>query len=193
MKPCLNVVIPSKLWHCPGDVPPSFSKPNMTRFLVSFAFLCLATGCSSGQSSDQPAVFEPVVRTLENGESSHIVVQHVLIAFTGTLPGKAIKRTREEAAVLAKEVLDKAQAGENFGKLVEDYTDDSPPGIYRMANFGEQSFMKAAKPQDNVFPRDRMVPAFGDVGFPLEVGEIGMSEYDPAKSPFGWHIVKRLK
>jgi parvulin-like peptidyl-prolyl isomerase len=38
-----------------------------------------------------------------------------------------------------------------------------------------------------------MVPAFGDAGFPLKVGEIGMASYDSTKSPYGWHIVKRLK
>jgi parvulin-like peptidyl-prolyl isomerase len=38
-----------------------------------------------------------------------------------------------------------------------------------------------------------MVPAFGDAGFPLKVGEIGMADFDPQKSPYGWHIVKRLE
>ena len=34
---------------------------------------------------------------------------------------------------------------------------------------------------------------FGDVGFELEVGEIGMADYDPEKSQYGWHIIKRLE
>jgi parvulin-like peptidyl-prolyl isomerase len=38
-----------------------------------------------------------------------------------------------------------------------------------------------------------MVPAFGNVGFALKVGEIGIADYDPHTSPFGWHIIKRLK
>ena len=42
-------------------------------------------------------------------------------------------------------------------------------------------------------PRDGVVRAFGDVGFALEVGEIGMSEYDATASPFGWHIIRRLE
>jgi parvulin-like peptidyl-prolyl isomerase len=48
-------------------------------------------------------------------------------------------------------------------------------------------------PAAGEYPRGRMVPAFGNAGFPLQVGEIGMASYDSAKSPFGWHIVKRLK
>jgi parvulin-like peptidyl-prolyl isomerase len=38
-----------------------------------------------------------------------------------------------------------------------------------------------------------MVPAFGNVGFSLAPGEIGMAEYDPRTSPYGWHIIKRLE
>ena len=42
-------------------------------------------------------------------------------------------------------------------------------------------------------PRQGMVPAFGDVGFTLEVGGIGMAEFDEAASPFGWHIIRRIE
>jgi len=42
-------------------------------------------------------------------------------------------------------------------------------------------------------PRDEMAPAFGDVGFALKVGEVGMAPYDKTKSPFGIHIIKRLQ
>ena len=48
-------------------------------------------------------------------------------------------------------------------------------------------------PAAGEYARNRMVPAFGDAGFPLQVGGIGMASYDKDKSPFGWHIVKRLK
>ena len=43
------------------------------------------------------------------------------------------------------------------------------------------------------FSRDEMVPAFGDVGFALAVGEIGLAAYDQTSSPFGWHVIKRLE
>ena len=32
-----------------------------------------------------------------------------------------------------------------------------------------------------------------DVGFKLKVGEVGLAEPDAEKSPFGYHIIKRLK
>ena len=82
----------------------------------------------------------------------------------------------------------RAQAGEDFGALVKEYTDDSFPGIYKMNNFG-----LPADPAKQIFARDRMVPAFGDTGFPLKVGEIGLAEYDVHNSRYGWHIIKRIE
>ena len=41
-------------------------------------------------------------------------------------------------------------------------------------------------------PRSAMVSAFGDVGFDLKVGELGLATFDTEASPFGWHIIKRL-
>lgn len=43
------------------------------------------------------------------------------------------------------------------------------------------------------FPRAALVPAFGDVGFRLQPGEIGLAVHDEASSPFGWHVIKRLQ
>ena len=119
-------------------------------------------------------------------EPDHITIQHVLIGFKGSVPGKSITRTQDEAKKLAEDILARAKKGEDFDALVKQYTDDSAPGLYSMANNG-------VTPVPGEYPRGRMVPAFGDAGFPLKVGEIGMASYDPNRSPFGWHIVKRVK
>jgi parvulin-like peptidyl-prolyl isomerase len=119
-------------------------------------------------------------------EPDHITIQHVLIGFQGSVPGKNITRTQDEARKLAEEILARAKKGESFDDLVKQYTDDAAPGIYSMSN-------KGVAPSGGEYPRDRMVPAFGDAGFPLQIGEFGMAPYDKAKSPYGWHIVKRLK
>ena len=116
----------------------------------------------------------------------HVQVQHILIGFTGSVPGKAISRSKEEAKKLAYEILDQARKGENFDELVRKYTDDSPPGIYGMSGTG-------VAPAQGEYARDSMVAAFGNVGFSISPGNIGIADYDPAASPFGWHIIKRLK
>lgn len=119
-------------------------------------------------------------------EPDRIQVQHILIGFTGSVPGKMIRRTKEEAQTLAYQLLDQARGGADFGQLVREYTDDSPPGIYGMANRG-------VAPARDEYPRDGMVPAFGNAGFPLQVSEVGIADYDARNSPYGWHVVKRLK
>jgi parvulin-like peptidyl-prolyl isomerase len=117
-------------------------------------------------------------------EPDHIQVAHVLISFAGC--GTEATRTKAEAEKLAGEVLARAKKGEDFPKLVQELSDDSGDGVYGMANV-------KVKPNPGEYPRQGMVAAFGDVGFMLDVGGVGMSAFDPRTSPFGWHIIKRLK
>lgn len=42
-------------------------------------------------------------------------------------------------------------------------------------------------------PRGQMVSGFGDTAFSLQVGEVGICNFDPAASKFGWHIIKRYE
>ena len=126
--------------------------------------------------------------TAATGEPDYVTVQHILIGFEGSVPGKDITRTKEEAKLLAEELFAKARAGEDFDTMVETYTDDSSPGIYGMANHN-------ATPDQSrqIYARAKMVPSFGDVGFSLKVGEVGLAVYDEDKSKYGWHIIKRLR
>ena len=119
-------------------------------------------------------------------EPEVVVVQHILIGYKGSIRGKEIERTKKEAKALALELLERAKKGEDFAELVQEYTDDRAPGIYKMANKGQP------RPADG-YGRDDMAYRFGDVAFSLEIGEIGLAEQHPAGSPYGWHIIKRLE
>ena len=121
-------------------------------------------------------------------EPEHISVQHVLIAFQGSIPDAKVTRTKAEAEALANLVFDRAQKGEDFGSLVKQFTDDEYPGIYGMSNFNA-----APDASKKEYPRAKMVKSFGDVGFSLPVGGIGLAVYDPKDSKYGWHIIKRLE
>lgn len=122
-----------------------------------------------------------------------IRVQHILIGFRDAAgfqgreaPVGAAGRSEAEAQELAEQLLARARRGEDFAALVVEHTDDQAPGIYGMTNAGVAE-------REGYYPREGMVSAFGDVGFSLEVGEIGMTRYDPASSKYGWHIIKRLE
>ncbi len=166
---------------------------NSLRLIALCLVLLMAWGCS-GEKKDAdvaevPAEEAPVADTTDvSAEPDYVSVQHILVAFEGSVPGKNITRSQVDAAAFAAELLKRAQDGEDFDALVKGHTDDAPPGIYHMANFG------AKEDFDNmILPRKGMVAAFGDVGFLLAVGEIGLAPYDAQSSPFGYHIIKRVK
>ncbi|HSQ59006.1 MAG TPA: peptidylprolyl isomerase [Acidobacteriota bacterium] len=117
-------------------------------------------------------------------EPQHVQVQHILIAFAGS--GTRATRSKDEAKKLAYEILERARKGEDFDALVRQHTDDSPPGIYGMSGIG-------VPPAPGEYARNGMVPAFGNVGFAISPGNIGMADWDAQASPYGWHIIKRLK
>ncbi|MDD8027171.1 MAG: peptidylprolyl isomerase [Acidobacteriota bacterium] len=154
----------------------------IVRIVIPFAIAAvLAAQTQPAGTAQKPA-----------GEPDRITVQHCLISFQGSagaVPG--VTRTQAEAKALAEKILGQARRGGDFDALVKQHTDDSAPGIYRMANFGVEPVK--SPPSKKEFARARMVAAFGDVGFKLKAGEIGLAAYDPAKSKYGWHIIKRLE
>ena len=156
---------------------------HMTTFAISLGALLLL---AAAPNSSDPKPAAPTPAAAGSKQPDHITIQHVLIGFTGSVPRKTITRTQDEAKKLAEEIFARAKKGENFDKLVKTYTDDSAPGLYKLANNG-------VAPAADEYARSGMVPAFGDAGFPLQVGEIAMAPYDKEKSPYGWHIVKRVK
>lgn len=143
-----------------------------------------ATGCGKDPAGPPQAPADTLV------EPDHVVVQHLLVGFAGSVPGKEIDRSRGAARGLAHALLEQARAGADFDALVRDQTDDYWPGIYGMSNLGVPP-NTGADPKE--YPRSMMVPAFGNVGFRLRVGEYGLAEYDPHDSPYGWHLIKRLR
>ncbi len=159
--------------------------------------LCIPTllaiglvGCETGKPKiSLPSKSDSSTKESEvKREPDRITVQHCLIGFKGSVGDKPIARTKEEAKELATKLLAELKAGADFDEVIRTHTDDSPPGIYKMANKGI-----ALDRASGEMGRGQMVAAFGDTGFPLEVGEYGLAEYDRDKSPYGWHIVKRIQ
>jgi hypothetical protein len=105
-----------------------------------------------------------------------ISAQHLLVMYQGSKSApRSIKRSKEEARIRAMEALDSIKRGQDFDKVVSAYTDE-PGGAARRGALGK-------------FSRDRMVKAFSDAAFALQVGEIS----PVVESPFGFHVIRRLE
>lgn len=72
----------------------------------------------------------------------------------------------------ARELAERARAGEDFEELARDYSDD-PGSAQKGGDLG-------------YFPRGRMVREFEEVAFGMKPGDVS----DPVLTRFGWHVIK---
>lgn len=104
-----------------------------------------------------------------------VSARHILIMHAESQRKPAsVTRTKAEALERANEAQRKARAGDDFATLAENYSDG--PSKTRGGDLGN-------------FPRGRMVKAFDDAVFALDVD--GISEV--VETPFGYHVIQRYK
>jgi parvulin-like peptidyl-prolyl isomerase len=113
-------------------------------------------------------------------EPGPVQVQHVLIGWKdapATQPGRsdkrALERTKVDADKLAKEVFDKVRANGDMKKLMKQYSEDS----------GSKDNAKVYE----IATTTPFVEPFKNLSLRLKMNESGL-----VKSPFGWHIIKRV-
>ena len=165
------------------------------RLFLSLTMLLLLSACVSKSSDNAKlteknaleAMKESILKLSSTPEvrDTTIEVQHLLISFAGTRTPAT--RSKEEAELLAADLFAQINAGADFDTLIKEHTDDSHPGIYGM------TMSVNADPSKNIYARRGMVPAFGNVGWKLKVGEFGVAPFNSTESEFGWHIIKRTK
>jgi parvulin-like peptidyl-prolyl isomerase len=163
----------------------------MKQLTVVAAALLILSACGKKDVPPAPGTTPAAPRPekMPNGEPAVITVKHILISFQGAERSDQ-KRSQAEAQKLAYEILGRVKTGEDFDKLIKEFSNDPGEGMYTLVNEGLKAD-ELAKPME--YDRKGMVPAFGDVGFRISVNEIGLSEHDPKTSPFGYHIIKRVK
>jgi parvulin-like peptidyl-prolyl isomerase len=136
--------------------------------LVLLPVMILAVSCVKEREPEGSEVIQPA-------PPGHIRASHILISYAGVPRTEAV-RTKEEAAVLAEDILRRIKAGEDFEDLARRYS-DCPTA-------------KQEKPGDlGFFDKGKMVKPFEDAAFGLKVGEVsGIVE-----TQFGYHIIKRTQ
>jgi parvulin-like peptidyl-prolyl isomerase len=115
---------------------------------------------------DNPAQFEKK----EQVRASHILISTMDPA-TKTKVSPEVKKQKEK---LAKEIKAKIDGGEDFAKLVKEYSED--PGS--KSTGGEYTFGKG-----------EMVPEFEAAAFSLKTNQVS----DLVETQFGYHIIKLLE
>jgi len=106
-------------------------------------------------------------------ETGAVRVQHVLIGWKGAPAARNATRTKEEADKIATEVLAKVRANGDMAALMKAHSED--PGSKDNAKVYDVS------------PDAPMVEPFKKLSLRLKENEAGL-----VKSPFGWHVIKRL-
>jgi hypothetical protein len=114
--------------------------------------------------------------TTNRGGPLEVGARHILISYRGASHAAPyITRSKEEARYLAVALRERALAGEDFGELAKENSDDRGSA--------------AAGGDLGRFRREQMVPEFSDAAFSLEPG--GISEV--IESQFGFHIIQRTE
>jgi parvulin-like peptidyl-prolyl isomerase len=105
-----------------------------------------------------------------------IAASHILVMHRGSMRAPPdVTRSKEEALERAKAALARATAGEDFGVLAAEYSDDRASKV----NGGKLGR----------FTRRMMIGAFADAAFALKPGELsGIVE-----TPFGYHVILRTE
>ncbi len=105
-----------------------------------------------------------------------IAARHILIQWMGCQNAAAsVVRTRDQARTVATDVLRRVKAGEDFARLVVDYSDEPNAGA-RGGSLGR-------------FGHGAMVKEFEDAAFALKPGEVSSI----VESPFGFHVIQRTE
>ncbi len=102
--------------------------------------------------------------------------RHILISYKGASQAIAgATRSEAEARSLAEQVARRAKAGEDWGKLAAQYTEE-PGSKQTGGDLGR-------------FGHGQMVPSFEKAAFALEIGAVS----DVVASPFGFHVIQRYE
>jgi len=103
------------------------------------------------------------------GLEKQVRARHILLK----LDASADEAQRQEVEAAAQKLLARAQAGEDFASLAQEFSDD-PSSAKKGGDLGFN-------------PKGRMVAPFDEAQFALQPGEITA---EPVKSNFGYHIIK---
>ena len=136
----------------------------------------VATAPVPSSNSASKAAEAPVDEAELARQPTEITARHLLVAYQGALRASpSVTRSKADAQTRVAEALTRAKAGEDFGNLVKEFSDE-PGAAERGGSLGR-------------FGRGMMVPAFEKAAFKLAPGEIS----DIIETQFGFHVIQRTE
>jgi hypothetical protein len=159
----------------------------MPRALAALLLVTLAA-CPTADAPAHPDAGAAVHRVVSEEVlarapvTSRALVKHILVSWEQILRSgprrppdpRALGRTREQAESLTLDLLDRARRGDDFNKL--------------MSQFSEDEVTARMSAPLEVRPDGRMDPAFQALALRLNVGEVGVCQ-----TVYGLHVVKRVE
>jgi len=122
-----------------------------------------------------PDPLESAAILARSPETGSVFINHMIVGWKDSVqPPPGVTRTKAEADKLAKDTLDKANAGDDFDKLIQASSDEPDAKGKKQVPIEITNDTQIIKELKNLAVR-------------LKVGETGM-----AKTPFGWLILKRV-
>jgi len=148
------------------DVTKDFLRKQVRdNLLVNMYIKQVSDGLSPIREDGARQYYDEHPKEFENPEE--IQASHILLTVTADAGDEAWENARQKA----ESILQRLQAGEDFAETAKAESD-----CQSAAQGGDLGF----------FPRGKMIPAFENAAFALEVGEIS----PVVKTDFGYHIIK---
>ena len=141
-------------------------RADLKRQLLRFRVLNIAVGSRVNISDEEVKAYYD--RHLKDSANVQVRASHVFIA----IPDGADAATVGEKQTQAQKVIERAKAGEDFGKLARELSDDAAT----RAEGGDLGF----------FGKDMLPKAIEEMVFAMKPGEIG----GPVRADRGFHVIK---
>src|SRR5262245_44905270 len=144
-----------------------FTRPERRR--VQFVIVKPPVPAQAVSDEDAKAYYDK--NSAEYTEPRQVHVAHILVR----VPPVGGSEAENKAKAKIEDVLKRARAGEDFGKLAREVSEDTA----NAQNGGDLGFVGAGE----------LVPQFEQAAFALKKGELAPA---PVRTPFGYHAIKVL-
>jgi peptidyl-prolyl cis-trans isomerase SurA len=141
-------------------------RADLRRQLLRFRVLNIAVGSRVNISDDEVRSYYD--RHMKDGSNTQVRASHVFIA----IPDGADASVVSEKQALAQKILERAKAGEDFGKLAREASDDAAT----RADGGDLGY----------FGKDMLPKAIEELVFSMKVGDVR----GPIRADRGFHVIK---